>query len=479
MKSTIKLIMVCTVILAAGFAMFSCDIDNASGKDEDPDLSGEINITTHADGPFTGKELTATYDGTEAVSFQWKKGENNVGSASIANPNKYTPSEAGIYSVTVSASGYKSKTSTPVTVTVDGNITDVPDLLPSNWQSYTYNEWKEWTKGIGIITAQKEEEFKAFIIENYDALSEGGKQYWKNILPVDTHGIDIGNWPQDDNKNKFSEGLYWRKSEDGQAIAINPMGRGDGTNYSPDIFVLEEGSGGEFPIGTWVNREDETLVFTPVTIKFDTPYEYDLWQVDYSILNNIFTASNYQTIPYTPTAEDNAKLEDFNEASLRTERPWIPATSEIEVKVKRDNWFYTIVDNPVMTPFVSNDNIIGTWLVCDFTDDPNTYDPLNPERPDYNSWEGIQFLSDGTVQYLWSDTWNNGGTWTTTTSTYAGSRITNSITGGIIDEPGGNNIAPEFVVKKYIDDFYLFAQWKSGDYTTRAEEPRYYVFRKE
>ena len=77
-------------------------------------LTGTITIDKSS--AETGEELTATYSGSETVSFQWKKNETNVGSASTTNPNKYTPAEAGSYTVTVSASGYESKTSSAVTV---------------------------------------------------------------------------------------------------------------------------------------------------------------------------------------------------------------------------------------------------------------------------------------------------------------------------------------------------------------------------
>jgi hypothetical protein len=75
------------------------------------DLSGNITISPSAN-VTTGTELTATYSGNEAVSYQWKNGTSNVGT----NSNKHTPATAGSYTVTVSASGYNSKTSAAVTV---------------------------------------------------------------------------------------------------------------------------------------------------------------------------------------------------------------------------------------------------------------------------------------------------------------------------------------------------------------------------
>jgi len=76
-----------------------------------PVLPGNISISPNS-GVYTDMELTATYSGSESVSYQWKKDGVNVG----GNSNKYTPIEAGSYTVTVSAAGYTSKTSAVVAV---------------------------------------------------------------------------------------------------------------------------------------------------------------------------------------------------------------------------------------------------------------------------------------------------------------------------------------------------------------------------
>ena len=82
------------------------------------DLTGTITINpTNA---TVGDTLTATYSGSEMVNYQWKKGTTNIGT----NSNKYTPVEAGSYTVTVSAESYKSKTSDPVNV-IDTNLPTV------------------------------------------------------------------------------------------------------------------------------------------------------------------------------------------------------------------------------------------------------------------------------------------------------------------------------------------------------------------
>ena len=109
---------VLAVILALMFLTCGDDPDTDGGGNKT--LTGEITISPA--GPLTiNIELTATYTGDEEVSYQWKKDNGNVGT----NSDKYTPTEAGSYTVTVSASGYNSKTSAAVIVnlpiTVEGS----------------------------------------------------------------------------------------------------------------------------------------------------------------------------------------------------------------------------------------------------------------------------------------------------------------------------------------------------------------------
>ena len=105
MKKQLKISGIIALVMLIGFSMMACPV-------EDPDLTGRITISPA--GPVDiGTELTATYSGDETVSYQWKNGATNVGTDS----NKYTPEMAGSYTVTVSAEGFKSKTSAAVTVT--------------------------------------------------------------------------------------------------------------------------------------------------------------------------------------------------------------------------------------------------------------------------------------------------------------------------------------------------------------------------
>jgi len=99
-----------------------------------PDLEGTVSIVNEDGVVITepvliGTKLNAIYSGTESgVSFQWKK-EQVVISGAIEST--YTPTEAGSYTVTVSATGYASKTSGIVIVTFDlfTNIEEIATYL--------------------------------------------------------------------------------------------------------------------------------------------------------------------------------------------------------------------------------------------------------------------------------------------------------------------------------------------------------------
>ena len=101
------------LITVAAFLFSSCP-EPASASNADVDLRGSVKISPNP--AVTGAELTAVYDGTENISYQWKKNSVNVGE----NSWKFTPAEEGSYTVTVSCKGYNSKTSPPVSVVNGG-----------------------------------------------------------------------------------------------------------------------------------------------------------------------------------------------------------------------------------------------------------------------------------------------------------------------------------------------------------------------
>jgi len=106
-------------VAVIGFSMAACGgDDDGGGGGGDPDLSGTITISPST--ATINTELTATYTGSETVSYQWKNNSTNVGTDS----DTFTPTAAGSYTVTVSATGFKSKTSAAVNVT-DPNLPTV------------------------------------------------------------------------------------------------------------------------------------------------------------------------------------------------------------------------------------------------------------------------------------------------------------------------------------------------------------------
>jgi len=104
------------LIAVIGFVMISCGDGNGGG--DAPDLPGTITITPTA--ATVGTKLTANYSGTEDVSYQWKHGASNVG----LDSDEFTPNAVGSYTVTVSAAGFKPKTSAAVNVTESGIVGD-------------------------------------------------------------------------------------------------------------------------------------------------------------------------------------------------------------------------------------------------------------------------------------------------------------------------------------------------------------------
>jgi len=98
----------------------------ASCKKDTPDLNGTVTITPNVE-VVPETELTATYSGSETVTWQWKKGGEAIDGATKA---KYTPTVAGMYTATASAKGYKDVTSAAVDVQVrdlKGAITISPN----------------------------------------------------------------------------------------------------------------------------------------------------------------------------------------------------------------------------------------------------------------------------------------------------------------------------------------------------------------
>jgi len=113
-----KMIGIMVIALAVAVAFTACDDGNGGGGGGDPALSGTLTITVNGSTVTTatvGDTLTANYSGSETVTYQWKQGSTNLGTAQTQIANT-----GGSYTVTVSATGYRSKNAT-VTVAIDTN----------------------------------------------------------------------------------------------------------------------------------------------------------------------------------------------------------------------------------------------------------------------------------------------------------------------------------------------------------------------
>ena len=115
-KSLIRggFIVLMTALFLAGLALLTgCENDPTPGNGDDlKTLSGNVTISPDT-GVTTGTELTAAYSGTETVTYRWKKDGVAIDGATLST---YTPPEAGSYTVTVSALGFRSITSAAVNV---------------------------------------------------------------------------------------------------------------------------------------------------------------------------------------------------------------------------------------------------------------------------------------------------------------------------------------------------------------------------
>jgi hypothetical protein len=111
MKTSAKLWGIIALLVLIGFVVTACESGNQNGNGNN-DLTGNITVTPNIN-VIIHTKLTAVYSGNETVNYQWEKDEIAINGETNTD---YTPTVAGKYTVTVSAKGYNSKTSAPVTV---------------------------------------------------------------------------------------------------------------------------------------------------------------------------------------------------------------------------------------------------------------------------------------------------------------------------------------------------------------------------
>ena len=160
-----------------GFSLIACG-NSSSGDPSSPagsggqsggdrELSGEVTISVQGGGPANpGCTLIATYSGSEDVAYSWS-GPNMGYKFNSPYPYVILTSSFGSFSVTVSASGYASKTSNVLEVQ-PGDVLDIqfPEISLSWNNSNAINATKS---AITQLSAQSKT-----ITEQY--------AYWENEL---------------------------------------------------------------------------------------------------------------------------------------------------------------------------------------------------------------------------------------------------------------------------------------------------------
>ncbi len=108
-----------------------------------------------------------------------------------------------------------------------------------------------------------------------------------------------------------------------------------------------------------------------------------------------------------------------------------------------------IVDS-IDLPFVTDPAVIGTWKSVDFVAMPGQFNPGKKNLEGDLYLKDLTFLGDGKTRGVW--TWTKG-----------------------VLIHSGDKTASKYEIKRIGDKDYLFLEWKSGDYTIRHMNPKYYV----
>ena len=120
-----KMTWIMVIALAIALAFTACDDGGGGGGGGEP-LSGTLTITVNGSTVTTatiGDTLTANYSGDEDVTYQWKRGNTNLGTAQTQSADT-----EGSYTVTASATGYRSKNAAVTVIDPTPKFTSFADL---------------------------------------------------------------------------------------------------------------------------------------------------------------------------------------------------------------------------------------------------------------------------------------------------------------------------------------------------------------
>ncbi|MCL2772546.1 MAG: hypothetical protein FWD71_04270 [Oscillospiraceae bacterium] len=117
--------------------------------------------------------------------------------------------------------------------------------------------------------------------------------------------------------------------------------------------------------------------------------------------------------------------------------------------------------------FVPDSEAVGNWTIVDGGE--KNIDDFDSAKPNYTpeqlyqiQWQNVSLSDDGTAKFQFINSM---------------SVLTTTWTKGYI-----LNILPDtisaYTIKKIDNDYYMFAEWKSGDYSIRGQKPLYCVLKK-
>jgi len=244
-------------------------------------LSGTIAISPV--GPVViNTQLTATYSGSETVSYQWKKDGNNVGTNSI----NFTPTTTGNYTVTVSAINYNSKQSATVNV--------VNEWTAVSNSTFGTSEIRIITYGNNMFVAGGENGKMATSTDGITWTAVSNSRFGTTRISAIAYGNNMFVAVGGDSKIAYStNGTTWT------AVSHNIIFGVPTTNYIWDIvyvngkfFVI--GGGGK--VATSTNGTTWTLVAENIFGDVSTN-----WGRSIAFGNNMFVASDSRGYMATST----------------------------------------------------------------------------------------------------------------------------------------------------------------------------------
>jgi len=273
-------------------------------------LSGTITINTGGSvSSYT--RLYAVYSGSETVSYQWRYSSSSSSSGTIisgATTPTHIPVNSGYYTVTVSAPGYASKTSSSVTIN-DGNlagkiiITPNGRIEPNTTLTASYNGTEPAANNVAI-TYQWRREANDTSVASTSTYAPSGP----GIYTVTVNGAGYN-----ENNNRAAGNIVAYILPEPEEEKITPLSNnmwidGTFTGSDPQDWYSIDFSAGVSPDTTyrvWVNNGNCTYGDGTKTVNTKLSIIYDDGKIVY--LDQIYSSS-WSGVPFTPASDFTGKV---------------------------------------------------------------------------------------------------------------------------------------------------------------------------